>query len=187
MIPLANKRLVLLLALMCLCLSGCVVNTAAVLQPETTLAPEPTIIVPTPLATSTPAPLANPTPTLGGEAAGVDTVYDAMGEYISGAAHFQRYLTFENIQVYEQEEDTFLDAVIVNAYPQTLVCALDVAFKTKDGDDLASARTQTRDGQYVLRLAPGKNIIFAQIDSDVTLTDKPFDFIYNDSLGVLPG
>lgn len=185
MITTPYKLLLPLIIALCLCLSGCVVDTTAVLQPEVTLAPQSTptpVPTATPLATPTPAPAESRAPI-----AGVDTLYDALGEYVSGAAHFQRYLTFERIQVYEQAEDTFLDAVVVNTYPQTLVCALEVVFTDEEGKELASARTQTRDGQYVLHLAPGETIIFAQIDTDITLTDKPFELIYNESLGVLPG
>lgn len=181
----AYKRLFSLLAALCLCLSGCVVDTSAVLRPESTLAPEST---PTPDPTPTPEATFVPVPTQShAPIAGVDTLYDALGEYVSGAAHFQRYLTFENIQVYEQAEDTFLDAVVVNAYPETLICALDVVFTDKEGEELAKARTQTRDGQYVLHLEPGENVIFAQIDTDISLTDQPFELVYNESLGVLPG
>lgn len=183
----AFKRLLAALAILCLCpgLSGCVVDTSAVLRPESTLAPE---------AAPSPAPppepegaQASPPARSHAPIAGVDTMCDAKGEYVSGAAHFQRYLTFKDIQVYEQAEDTFLDAAVLNAYPQTLVCALDVVFLDGEGKELASARIQTRDGQYVLRLPPGETVIFAQIDTDVTLTDKEFELIYNESLGVLPG
>ncbi|MEA5060172.1 MAG: hypothetical protein VB049_09100 [Candidatus Pelethousia sp.] len=159
------------------------VNTSAVLLPENTLAPAATPVpTPVPAVTQSPQPMESHVPI-----AGVDTMYDEMGEYVSGAAHFQRYLTYENIQVYEQNEDTFLDAVVINSYPQPLICALDVAFFDEEGEELASARVQTRDGQYVLHLAPGETVIFAQIDTDTTLTDKEFDLVYNESLGVLPG
>lgn len=181
----AYKRLLPLMIALCLCLSGCVVDTSAVLRPESTLAPQAT---PTPATTPTPEASPAPMPTQShAPIAGVDTRYDALGEYVSGAAHFQRYLTFENIQVYEQAEDTFLDAVVVNAYPETLICALDVVFTDKGGAELATARAQTRDGQYVLHLQPGENVIFAQIDTDVSLADQPFELLYNESLGVLPG
>lgn len=173
----------LLLALLCLGLTGCVVNTAAQLRPEATLPIAPTAA---PAPEAAPAPLPE-SPAPDGDTPGVSTLYDALGEYISGAAHFQRYLTFENIRVYEQEEDTFLDAVVVNTYPQTLVCALDVVFTDEEGEELASGHTQTRDGQYVLHLAPGENVIFAQINTDVSLTGLAFELIYNESLGVLPG
>ena len=45
---------------------------------------------------------------------------------------------------------------------------------------------QTRDGQYVLRLENGDNTLFAQIDTDMTLTDKEFRLEYSEDLNVLP-
>lgn len=181
----ACKRLLLPGLALCLCLSGCAVNTSAVLRPEVTLAPPAT---PTPAPTPTPEPTPTPAPVRpNGPIAGVDTPYDALGEYVSGAAHFQRYLTYESIQVYEQAEDTFFDAIVVNTYSETLICALDVVFTDEEGKQLATARAQTRDGQYVLHLPPGETVLFARVDTDITLTDKEFDLVYNETLGVLPG
>ena len=52
--------------------------------------------------------------------------------------------------------------------------------------EIASGRVQTRDGQYVLRLENGDNTLFAQIDTDMTLTDKEFRLEYSEDLNVLP-
>ena len=81
---------------------------------------------------------------------------------------------------------TFIDAVAVNEYPDTLVCALNIRFFDEDGTEIASGRVQTRDGQYVLRLENGDKTLFAQIDTDMTLTDKEFRLEYSEDLNVLP-
>ena len=65
--------------------------------------------------------------------------------------------------------------------------ALDIVFKGEEGEELASARIQTRDGKYVLHLPPGETVLFAQIDTDISLTANPFALIFSDTLGVLPG
>lgn len=91
------------------------------------------------------------------------------------------------IQVYEQAEDTFLDAVAVNSYPETLVCAVDVHFfEEAGGVEIAGSQLQTRDGQYVLVLAPGETTVFAQIDTDIVLTDKPLEFMFDEAFGIRP-
>ena len=113
-------------------------------------------------------------------------VDDKNGLLIVGEEHFQQYISFKNIQVYEQCGDTFMDAVAVNEYPDTLVCALNIRFFDEDGTEIASGRVQTRDGQYVLRLENGDNTLFAQIDTDMTLTDKEFRLEYSEDLNVLP-
>lgn len=174
----------LLLAGLCLVFSGCVVHTGAQLQPDVTLPPAAT---PTPAVT----PTSSPTPAVEAMASaapipGVDTRYDALGAYVSDAAHFQQYLSFNMVQVYEQEEDTFLDAIAVNDYPSTLVCAMDVVFYDGEGTEVNRARIQTQDGQYVLRLQPGETVLYAQINTDITLTDMEFALEFNDTLGVLP-
>ncbi len=162
----------------CLCLiSGCVRERPELL-PEYTLpveTPEPTPD-PTPQATQTP----DPTPTVAPE-------FDALGRFVSSSLHYTQYISFETIQVYEQAEDTFLDAVAVNSYPEALVCAVDVHFSEEEGGaEIAESRLQTRDGQYVLVLAPGETTVFAQIDTDIVLTDKPFTFAFDEAFGVAP-
>ena len=118
--------------------------------------------------------------------ADLSSAYDKNGLLIVGEEHFQQYIYFKNIQVYEQCGDTFMDAVAVNEYPDTLVCALNIRFFDEDGTEIASGRVQTRDGQYVLRLEKGDNTLFAQIDTDMTLTDKEFRLEYSEDLNVLP-
>lgn len=173
----------ILLTGLCLLLSGCVVHTGAQLQPEITLPPAAT---PTPAVTPTPSPTPTEAAASAAPIPGVDTRYDALGAYVSDASHFQQYLAFNMVQVYEQEEDTFLDAIAVNDYPSTLVCAMDVVFYDAEGAEVNRARIQTQDGQYVLRLQPGETVLYAQISTDITLTDMEFALEFNDTLGVLP-
>lgn len=162
----------------CLLTCGCV-HTGAELLPNSTLAP-------TPSPTPEPTPEPTPQPTMEVIASQEASQYDATGAYISGPDHFRRYLSFENIQVYEQCEDTFMDAVVTNSYSETIVCALSIVFYDDDGNAVAEGRVQTRDGQYVLKLAPGETTLFAQIDTDTSLTDVDFKFVFSETLGVLP-
>ena len=172
-----RARIAAILLIICLLSCGCV-HTRAQLLPQSTLAPTPE---PTPEPTIAPTP--EPTMEVIASAA---EVYDAMGAYISGPDHFRRYLAFKNIQVYEQCEDTFMDAVAENSYEETIVCALSIVFYDEDGNAVTQGRVQTRDGQYVLRLAPGDTTLFAQIDTDTALTDLDFEFVFSETLGVLP-
>ena len=165
-----SKRIVKLLIAVsvCMLLTGCV-NTGAHIVPSVTIPPEST-----------------PEPVQVEEMADLSSAYDKNGSLIVGEEHFQQYISFKNIQVYEQCGDTFMDAVAVNEYPDTLVCALNIRFFDEDGTEIASGRVQTRDGQYVLRLENGDNTLFAQIDTDMTLTDKEFRLEYSEDLNVLP-
>ena len=172
-----RKAGTLLLALL-LCMgavSGCV-RERPVLLPEYTL-PTPT---PEPMPEPTPEPIPTPEPT---PTATPD--FDALGRFVSSSLHYTQYVSFEMIQVYEQAEDTFLDAVAVNSYPETLVCAVDVHFfEETGGAEIAGSQLQTRDGQYVLVLAPGETTVFAQIDTDIVLTDKPLEFMFDEAFGI---
>lgn len=171
------KRLLLLAVLitMCAVLCSCV-STAPVLMPEYTIPPELTPTPePTPEPTPTPVPTPSPTPLI-----------DVTGVAIDGLDHFQRYLDIKNIQVYEQCDDSFIDAVITNSYPKAIMCAVSVAFSDENGEVVAQSKLQTRDGEYVLLLAPGDTTVFAQIDTDMSLTSLPFELSYDAALGVLP-
>ena len=50
----------------------------------------------------------------------------------------------------------------------------------------AAAQLQTRDGNYLLVLAPGENVVFAHILTDMTLMDKEFTLEFDTSVGVHP-
>ena len=149
--------------LACLCMSGCV-NTASVIDPLATMPPEPTAI-PEPTPTPAPTPYAAEL-----DMADLSSAYDELGVLISTADHFEQYVTFRNIQVYEQYEDTFMDII----------------FYDEEKNVIADSHVHTRDGQYVLRLQPGDNAIYATIDTDMSLTDKEFILDFNEGLDVLP-
>ena len=162
--------------LLCAQLCGCV-HDEPVLMPAYTLPPALTPTpAPTPVPTPAPTPSPSPTPLI-----------DVTGADIGGVEHFKQYVRFCNIQVYEQCEDTFVDAIVVNDYPLPLMCAAAVTFyESEGGEAIAEGKLQTRDGEYVLLLQPGETTVFAQIDTDMRLTDMPFELTFDASLGVLP-
>ena len=166
----SRRKTGLMLLALVLCMgaaSGCVRERPALLPDYT-------------LPTPTPEPTPEPTLTAAPE-------FDALGRFVSSSLHYTQYVAFETIQVYEQAGDTFLDAVAVNSYPETLVCAVDVHFFEEEGGvEIAEGQLQTRDGQYVLVLAPGETTVFAQIDTDIVLTDKPFEFQFDEAFGIGP-
>ncbi len=170
------KGLLAALVLICMLAAGCVRQTPALL-PEYAL-PTPTP-EPTPLPTPVPTPTPTPEPTVAPE-------FDALGRFVGSKMHYRQYVSFEMIQVYEQAEDTFLDAVAVNTYPEPLVCAVDVCFYEESGAEIALSALQTRDGQYVLVLAPGQTTVFARMDTDIVLTDQNLQFVFDEEFGVVP-
>jgi hypothetical protein len=175
-----SKRIGILLApaLIALALSACVSAHPVILAdrtlPPVTQAPAPSS-TPEPTPSPTPEPTATPAP-----------AFDAKGNYISGLDHYKQYLSFRNVQVYEQENDTFVDAIILNEYPETIVCAAGVAFYDENGELVAEGRFQTRDAQYILILPPGETTLFAQVDTDMMLTNLDLSILFDDSLGVKP-
>lgn len=157
----------LIAALAAALLTGCI-HAGPVLVPEVVYAtPTPT---PTPQPTPTPAPTATPVPT-------PRPGYDAMGNFIVGEAHYWRYLLFKDIFVYEQAEDTFLSGFIINEYSEPLKAELDVCFYEND-EEVARGEIRMGDGTSdILTLAPGENRIWAQINTDMTLTSLKLEFV----------
>ena len=183
-----NKGLIPLLAaaLIAAALCGCVRFESAV-DPSVTMPqeaePTPTAPAePSPTPEATVKPTAEPTPT---EMQHLD-VYDELGTFITGSEHYRRYISFENIQVYEQEDDTFVDMQAVNAYPKAILCALHMRFADEDGETVAECRLQTQDGQYLLSLRPGVNTLYAQVPTDMRITGLDFTIEYDESVDVLP-
>ncbi|MBR6108890.1 MAG: hypothetical protein IKQ36_04060 [Clostridia bacterium] len=115
-----------------------------------------------------------------------EQIVDELGVRISGAEHFQRYLTFRTILVYEEDGDTFLDGMIFNDYVKPITCAVDVVYTAEDGSELARARLQTRDGKYLLVLQPGENVVYARILTDTTLTELEYEMEFDKDIGVKP-
>lgn len=162
-------------------LSGCV-KAMPYLMPEHTLPP---LATPTLEPTPTAEPTLEPTPTVEPTPANAAVLFDAFGNAILSAEHFEQYIEFRNIQVYEQEGDTFVDAVAWNSYSETLVCAAEMEFFDSLGK-VADAKLQTRDGQYVLKLAPGETTIFAQVNTDMSVTALEFKIAFDESFGITP-
>lgn len=180
----ALKKLALpLFAAALLMLSACV-SSRPVIDPSVTLAPTPSpTAAPEPTPQPTPEPTPEPTPTAAPQR--VLGSYDALGALIAAPNHYEQYLAFYDIQVYEQFGDTFVDAVVVNTYPAALVCAADIVF-TEGGAAVATGKLQTQDGKYVLILQPGENTVYAQVNTDMTITLLDFALVYDEGLGVWP-
>lgn len=89
---------------------------------------------------------------------------------------YNEYLLYQNIAVYEQEGHTLFDATIQSEYPGTLVCVLDVCFFDQQGE-VARGRLTDGSGQEVLYLNQGETRVYAQIETDmsVTLLDISFE------------
>lgn len=169
------------LALALLSLAGCVNNRPIKVSGVT---PEPTQVVivftPVPEETETAAP-ETPAPSEAPE----ETV-DEMGNIISGSDHYIRYLYFKNLVLYEEDEDTYLDGTVENTYVKAITCAVDIVFRDENGREIARARLQTRDGNYLLVLQPGQTTVLARILSDMSLTDLPFTLEFDKETAIRP-
>ena len=169
---LITKTICLILVLS---LTGCLVASPEIV-PEYTVPPIST----GPVSTVEASPTLEPTPT------GAIVVYDEFGNLVTSGDHFIRYLTISDVSVYEQAGDTFLDATVTNSYPQDIMCSVVVRFYDFGSQEVASANLQSGSGAYVLVLHRGKNRIYAQIDSDMSLLDLNFVLEYDMTVGVQP-
>lgn len=111
---------------------------------------------------------------------------DALDRPVEGEEHYTQYLTFNDIQVYEQANDTFVDAYISNSYPKAILCAVTIRFISSDGEEVASGNLRTPDGQYLLKLEPGDTTVYAQINTDTSLLSLDFTLEYDVQVGIRP-
>lgn len=111
---------------------------------------------------------------------------DAFGNIIYGSDHFERYISFKNILVYEENGGTFVDLTAENVYPQLLLCAVNITFYNNDGGIIASSSLQMPDGSYLLALNSGSTSLYARVLTDTLLTDKDFVLTFDPQTGVKP-
>ena len=161
---------------MALILAGCT-DISPKLDPGVTPPPAPETAAPTPEFSEAPAPVFTTSP---------DEIVDVLGNVIYGSDHFERYISFSDVLVYEQNGETFVDLTVENSYPKLILCAVNIAFYNADGSIIASSSLQMPDGSFMLALPGGKTRLFARVMTDTVLTDKPFRLIFDQQTGVKP-
>jgi hypothetical protein len=148
-----------------------------VLVPDRTIdlgpAPTPVFHEPDPVPSELPKPSEPSDPG--------DAEFDKLGVEISDKGHFERYISYRELYVYEQDGHTYLDGTIKNEYPDTLVCVLDVCF-FEGKEEIARARVFMGDGSSLLYLSPGETRVYADIKTDmpVTAADISFETVGDD-------
>ncbi len=171
---LIKRGAILLLPILSLLLCSCV-GSRSKLVPSSTLAPT---VIPTLEATAE--------PTIVPTAPVIDRSTDLFGKSVQGANHFEQYIKYFNIQVYEQCDDTFVDMKIENSYLAPLKLGLKITFFDKTGLEVASAMFQSQNGQYAMVLPQGESTVYAQVNTDTTITDFDFRIDFDTAFAVMP-
>lgn len=124
----------------------------------------------------TPTPMASPTPLpapfqVEYTAAPVET--DLMGRRIEGEDHyFTYYLAFGDLRVYEYENSTLIDGVVMNGFMYPLQGEVCIRYYNEAGRLIGTGVLQTADGTGLFR--PGSNRLYGEILTDVPVQDKDF-------------
>ena len=111
---------------------------------------------------------------------------DALGNHIYTSDHYERYLSFHNVLVYEDEGETLVDLTVANSYPELLLCAVNITFFNDDDEKIASSSLQMPDGSFLLALESGDTPLYARVLTDIVLTDKRFELTFDPQTGVMP-
>ena len=126
---------------------------------------------PTPTATLTPVPdafsaqiTAAPRPT------------DALGNEVFSDSHYERYLSYGEIRVYEYREDTFLDGLCWNSYSEPISADIRIAYYTEDGRVCGEGMLHAADGSHVFQ--SGTNRVYAEIQTDLDVKMMDFKLEY---------
>ncbi len=129
-----------------------------------------------PALVGAPTPAPTPTPAPSPEALSIKNdpwPKDALGAVIYDETnHFERYLAFTDIRVFEYEGGTMMEGVCENTYPEPLIGGYEMVFTEKDGTDVARANVLTRGEDKTFM--PGKTVIYASIDTDMGILMTPF-------------
>ena len=129
-----------------------------------------------PQIAGTPTPTASPTPLpepFHAEITAAPAETDRLGRLIETEDHYFRYyLSFGDMRVYEYETGTFLDGVVINAFPAPLDGEACAVFRDENGRVLGKGKIHLADGSTVL--PTGTSNIYAEIVTDITVQDRDF-------------
>lgn len=109
-----------LLAALVLSAAGCNDKNSSIM-PDVTLPPHG-------FRVDSAEPTAGTYPTADAAPTGGIMRYDALGKEIRDKEHFEQYLRFVNFRVFEEGDGTFVDGMVINSYPETLFCAVNIIF-----------------------------------------------------------
>lgn len=146
-------------------------------------------VTPPPAFTSAPStqpPEQSDAPAIVTAAPNSDANVDALGNHIYTGDHYERYLSFHNVLVYEDEGETLVDLTITNDYPESLLCAVNITFFNEADEKIASSSLQMPDGSFLLALESGDTPLYARVLTDIVLTDKRFELTFDPQTGVVP-
>ena len=87
--------------------------------------------------------------------------------------YFDYYLTLSNLRLYEHNEETLIDAVILNSFSKTLSGALRISFVGEDGIRYGYGDFYTANGDLVL--IPGENRVYCDVHTEVDVQDMAFN------------
>ena len=131
---------------------------------------EPVIV-----GTPTPEPTATPEPEpFAYSVTGEPLPTDMMGAEIGDENHYFRYLSFGDVIVYEYGTGTFLDGVVVNAYPLPLDGEIEIAYYNDDGKLVGRGALHSAEGATVF--PTGSSRIYAEIATDIDV--QKMDFVF---------
>lgn len=168
---------ILLLTVLSLMLCSCV-GSRSKLIPASTLAPTSMPTAEAVLPTSMPTLM--PTMPI------IDRTVDLLGNAVTSANHFEQYIRYFDVQVYEQCSDTFVDMKIENSYLAPLKLGLKITFFDGSGAEVASAMFQSQNGQYAMILDQGTCPVYAQVNTDTAITELDFKIDFDTSFAVMP-
>lgn len=156
--------LLLILSTVCACASQ---EAHLIYLPEQT---------PTPAALETPTPSPAPEPLELAPIAGEGFTMDENGLPVLNAQthYFEYYLSVSNLRVYEQNDETLMDATITNSFSGVLTGGLRISFYDESGMLYGYGDLKTAAGP--LKLFPGENRVYADVLSEVDVQGMDFAF-----------
>lgn len=87
--------------------------------------------------------------------------------------YYDYYLTVLNLRLYEQNEETLIDATIQNSFSRALTGALRIVFVGEDGTQYGFGDFYTAGGG--LKLLPGENRVYCDVRTEVDVKEMAFE------------
>lgn len=146
-------------------------------------APQKAYLIDLPEQTAAPTVAASPTPTPVPEPLEIAPIEDDGFTVDSNGLpilnehthYYDYYLAIQNMRLYEHNDETLIDAVILNSFPRTLVGELRIVFRGADGIQYGFGDFATATG--TLKLLPGENRVYCNVRTEVDVQQMEYELV----------
>ncbi|MDL2234895.1 hypothetical protein LJC07_01920 [Christensenellaceae bacterium OttesenSCG-928-L17] len=111
----------------------------------------------------------------------LEDAVDALGEAVlDSETHYQRYISFSDMRVYEYDNAALLDGICTSTYPETLYGTYEMIYRGADGVVIAHGTLII--GDVAGEIPGGRSVVRAEIDTDIDVANLTYTLQVQETL-----